>query len=56
MGRLLSLAFLILVVYAATYMRLSTNEQVRLSIGDSLISTLGLFKATLLQSQCTLSI
>jgi hypothetical protein len=56
MRRLLSLTLLILTVTAVTYFRLNTNEDVRLNIGDSLISTMGLFKATLLQSQCTLSI
>jgi hypothetical protein len=53
---LLSLAFLIITVSSATYFRLNTNEQIRLNVGDSLISTMGLFKATLLQNQCTLSI
>lgn len=53
---LLSLAFLIIAVSSATYFRLNTNEQLRLNVGDSLISTMGLFKATLLQNQCTLSI
>ena len=53
---LLFLALLITVTLSATYFRLNTNENIRLNVGDSLISTLGLFKATLLQNQCTLSV
>lgn len=56
MRRLLSLTCLIATVVAATYFRLNTNENTRLNVGDALISTMGLFKATLLQSRCTLSI
>ena len=56
MRRTISLAFIIITAYAITYFRLNTNENIKLSVGDSLISTLGLYKATLLQNQCTLSI
>lgn len=52
----LFLVFIVVGAYCATYFRLNTNENTQLSAGDTLISTLGLFKATLLQSKCVLSI
>lgn len=52
----LFLVFFVLGAYSLTYFRLNTNENTQLKVGDTLISTLGLFKATLLQSQCVLSI
>ncbi len=52
----LFLVFLLLSTYCETYFRLNTNENPKLNVGDSLTSTLGLFRATLLQSKCMLSI
>ena len=52
----LSLSLLIITTLATIHFRLNTNEVTRLNVGDSLISTLGLFKATLLQTECVLSI
>lgn len=56
MRKALSLAFLIIIASSLTHFRLNTNEVTRLNVGDSLISTMGLFKATLLNNQCVLSI
>lgn len=41
---------------AAEVFRLNTNEVVRLSVGDALVSTLGYFKATLQAKDCALAI
>lgn len=51
-----SLSLLLIITLQATHFRLNTNEVKSLSTGDSLISTLGYFKATLAQSGCTLQI
>jgi hypothetical protein len=56
MRQALSLALLIITVSGVTLFRLNTQETVRLSVGDSLISTMGQFKVTLLQTQCMLSV
>ena len=40
-------ALLFVTIRCATFYRLSSNEQAVLNSGDSLISTLGLFKLTL---------
>jgi hypothetical protein len=40
----------------ATYLRLSTTGTRTLNVGDSLISTLGLFKATLQTNGCTIAV
>lgn len=56
MHRQILLPLLLIITHSAVHFRLSTNENNRLNVGDSLISTLGLFKATLLQNQCLLSI
>ena len=56
MQKVLLLALWVTLISSATYFRLNTAETTRLNIGDSLISTMGLFKATLLQNQCVLSI
>ncbi len=50
------LAFLIFTTQSATYFRLNTNENTKLNPGDTLISTMGLYSATLLQNLCVLSI
>ena len=52
----LFLAFLIFTAQSTTYFRLNTNENTKLSPGDTLISTMGLYSATLLQNLCMLSI
>ena len=48
MRRALLLAICVVVTLQATYFRLNTAETTTLNVGDSLISTLGHFKATLL--------
>lgn len=57
MQKHLFLALVLITTHAAVYFRLSTTENiVKLNAGDTITSTLGLFKATLLQNQCLLSI
>ena len=56
MKGLLFLVFIILSTHSVTYFRLNTNENTQLSVGDILTSTLGLFRASLLQNRCMLSI
>lgn len=56
MSKIVLLSLLIIITFQVTQFRLSTNEVVRLNVGDALISTLGYFKATLQQTGCTLVI
>lgn len=56
MKRALFFTALLLTTLQVTLFRLNTNEVKKLNVGDSLISTLGYFKATLLQNKCVLSI
>jgi len=50
--------FLFLIQFAiqTTNFRLNTNEVITMKSGDTLISTLGYFKATLISNNCTLEI
>jgi len=50
------LLLLLAIVTSTTLFRINTNEVAKLNLGDTLISTLGYFKATLLQTNCVLSI
>lgn len=49
-------AFALLLLFAITaaenYLRISTREWKTLAVNDSLISTLGKFKATLVKEKC----
>jgi hypothetical protein len=56
MSKIVLLSLLIILALQSTQFRLSTNEVSKLNVGDSLISTLGYFKATLQQNGCTLAI
>jgi hypothetical protein len=49
-------SLLLIVTFQNTLFRLSTKEVTKLNVGDSLISTLGYFKATLQQTGCVLSV
>jgi hypothetical protein len=50
------MTLLLIITSQVTLFRLNTNENTKLNVGDALVSTLGYFKATLLQTGCTLSI
>lgn len=56
MSKIVLFSLLIIITLQATQFRLNTNEVTKLNVGDSLISTLGYFKATLQQTGCTLAI
>lgn len=56
MRRALFLAVWVVATLQATHFRLNTAETTTLNVGDTLISTLGHFKATLLETGCVLSI
>ena len=56
MNILILLGLLLIITTQADLFRLSTTETPTLKVGDSLISTLGLFKATLMNNKCQLSI
>ncbi len=56
MKKIVLLSLLIMLSLQATQFRLNTNEVSKMNVGDSIISTLGYFKATLQQTRCTLAI
>lgn len=56
MKKIIISVLLIQLTITAINFRLSTNEVNKLNPGDSLISTLGYFQATLVQNKCIFSI
>jgi hypothetical protein len=56
MKNIVLVSFLLIITLQVSQFRLSTNEVIKLNVGDYLVSTLGNFKATLQQSGCTLAI
>jgi hypothetical protein len=56
MNKLVVSILLLIITHSATHLRLSTLETTTLNVGDTLISTLGYFQATLQKTNCSLQV